>query len=949
MAAVDARLWGKRRGLPSPYPVICHLIDTAAIAGALWDAWIGELAVLRDGSGPGGVPARAEMRRLVCFWAGLHDVGKISPSFQAVVDDLYRKLLARAPEYGGEGNESVAGLRHSEVTQWVLVEIFRGLGYPADARARRDVAHQIAQLLGGHHGRFCPALERDELRDPRRDGLGEGAWRRQRAAHAGVLQELTGAYEPLTGRLTVPVGVMVLGIVIVADWLASQEEFICARLPVPGWAAGEAGLRAHWERAVAEAPGVVRAAGLGEARFGEREFGELFPFEPNPLQASVADDLPKMVRGPGVLLVTAPPGEGKTEVALYAASVLARACGAGGLGFCLPTMATTDAMHKRVAEFVGRALLGDAALTRVHSMAWLSKDAAGDAAVSAADAGWVVADLEASQWLHSSRRGLLAPLSTFTIDQALAGVLPVKYNVLRLLALAGKVVVFDEVHAYDVWMHGLLVRLLEWLGALKAPVVLLSATLTGSSARSLVEAYLRGGGHDAGSQLRPCYPGWLFADAVTGQVCEPRAVPSERERELAFEVVPVRRGEGAEGSGHRIGVLRELLKPVVDSDRGCVLVCCTTVKEAQETYRHLAGWFSRLRAEGECPPELRLLHSRFRAGDRADITAGCEADFGKTGTRPRTVLVSTQIIEQSLDLDFDLLITDLAPMALLLQRAGRCQRHRGTGHDLHQARRPEWISRDPRIVVLDPVGDDGAFAVPDTWGGVYDESLLRRTSRLLHDRGGGVVAVPGAVQELVDAVYAADFAAVANVDEATAEAIRRADGERLAGQAAQGQLSALVKIESPDNRLLNDLWEMSNAKAGVDESLITTRLGADSARLVCVYEQESGRWTLDEQGDVPVPGMRGTVRVSADEARLIARHMIPVPGKWVEGDADLLPTPPAWQENSVLAGWAQLPMRLDFDGRWGGQVRSGAVEYTRSSGLTSAIRDNGSRGAAEAV
>ncbi|MBT2207272.1 CRISPR-associated helicase Cas3' [Actinomadura sp. NEAU-AAG7] len=948
--AVDARLWGKEKGLLAPYPVICHLIDTAAIAGALWDAWVEGIAVLRDGAGT-EVPSDSEMRKLVCFWAGLHDLGKVSPSFQVSVADLYQQLLREAPEYAGEANKPVAGLRHNEVTQWVLVEILRSLGYPGDTSFRLSVAHQIAQLLGGHHGRFCPALSRAELRNPQRDGVGKGAWRQQCEAHAQVLQELTGAYEPLGERLAIPAGVVVLGIVIVADWLASQEEFISARLPAPGWRATQAEVRAHWERAVAEAPDVVRAAGLGRARFGERSFSELFPFEPNALQASVAKNLPSLVRGPGLLLVTAPPGDGKTEVALYAATVLARACGVGGLGFCLPTMATTDAMHKRVAEFASRALLGDAALTRVHSMAWLSQDAAADAAGSAADAGAVVSDpeasVEAAQWLHSSRRGLLAPLSTFTIDQALTGVLPVKYNMLRLLGLAGKVVVVDEAHAYDVWMHALLVRLLEWLGALKVPVVLLSATLTGSSARSLVDAYLRGSGHDDGGQVRPCYPGWLFADAVTGEVCEPREVPSERERDLTFDVVPVRRGEDSSRSGHRIAVIQELLEPVVRGDRGCVLVCCTTVKEAQETYTELAAWFSRLRDAGERPPELRLLHSRFRARDRAAITDGCEADFGKTGARPRTVLVSTQIIEQSLDLDFDLLITDLAPMALLLQRAGRCQRHRGRHHDLHRELRPDWIGADPRIVVLDPVNADGTFEVPGCWGDVYDESLLHRTSRLLHDRCDAPIAVPGAVQELVDAVYAADFARVVEMDEATKAKLWRADGERLADQAAQLQLSKLAKIKPPDNWLLNDLWNMSNAEAGTDPSLVKTRLSPDSARLVCAYEQEPGRWTLDEQGEIPVPGIRGVAKVSAADARLIAHHMIPVRGAWIEGDTELLPTPRAWEANSVLADWSLLPMRLDPAGRWRGRVRSGPVEYGESAGLdlsTPSVLGSDSRG-----
>ncbi|MFD0857246.1 CRISPR-associated helicase Cas3' [Actinomadura adrarensis] len=935
--AIDVRLWGKENGLPAAYPVICHLMDTAAIAGALWDVWKPSLGVLREISEK-GVTA-GQLRSLISFWAGLHDIGKISPSFQVLVEDLYRALVSESPAYGEE--EPVRGLSHNEISQWVLVEILREFGYPGSTRARRDVSHQIAQLLGGHHGIFCPAIAKAvELADPRgsRDGIGTGVWEEQCRAHAIVLRELTGAEEPLVERLPVPAAVVVLGIVIVADWLASQEEFIAARIPPAAWVGSPEELQAHWQGAVAVAPQIVRDAGLGRAEFSDRSFQELFvDFEPNALQASVAAQLPGLVNGPGLLLVTAPPGDGKTEVALYGASVLARATGAGGLGFCLPTVATTDAMHDRVADFAQKVLTGDAALTRVHSMAWLSQDSAGASAAGAAEAERVVTDhtasLEATQWLHSSRRGLLAPLSTFTIDQGLSGVLPVKYNVLRLLALAGKVVVVDEAHSYDAWMHALLVRLLEWLGALKASVILLSATLTGTSARSLVEAYLRGGGHEPAGEIRSCYPGWLFADAVTGVVSPPREVVSERQRKLSVVRRPVLRGPDSETAGHRLSVIKDLLQPVIEEDRGCVLVCCTTVAEAQETHRELGDWFDRLQLEGKTPPGLRLLHSRFRAKDRTAIVDLCEGDFGKTGGRPRTVLVATQIVEQSLDLDFDLLITDLAPMALLLQRSGRCQRHRNKDRDRHQGRRPSWIAADPQIVVLDPVNCDGQFTVPKEWGDVYDASLLHRTSRLLQEQGHEPIAISADVQKLVDAVYADDFGSVVVLDDSTERKINSADGERLAKEAAHQQLAEFVKIDPPYSRKLHDLWRLSNTEVEVDESLIATRLGADSERLVCVYEQESGRWTLDEHGAVPVPGLTSGTRVNAEQARLIAQHMIPVPGRWLREGTELLELPSAWEKNSVLREWVLLPMRKDSTGNWYGRVRSGTARYGQSTGL----------------
>ncbi|WP_246445194.1 CRISPR-associated helicase Cas3' [Actinomadura kijaniata] len=936
MLSVDARLWGKHAGLPAPYPAVCHLVDTAAVAGALWDAWVDGLPALQ--SGPFSKISREEARSLICFWAGLHDLGKVSPSFQALVEELYEDLVAAAPEYGLD--DPVQGLRHNEVSQWILAQLFQELGYPGGPSARRHVGHQIAQMLGGHHGAFCPALAARDLRDPRgaRDGIGQGVWEEQSRSHALALQKLTGAWEPLQERLPVALAVAVTGLVIIADWLASQESFITARIPAPDWVASEEALLAHWQRAVADAPEVVRQAGLGRAVFRDSSFEELFPFKPNPLQASVANELPAMVGGPGLLLVTAPPGDGKTEVALFGTTVLGRACGTGGLGFCLPTMATTDAMHSRVKEFCERALLEDAALTRVHSMAWLSTDTATDNAADAAGAEAVVteqpASVEATRWLHASRRGLIAPLSTFTVDQGLTGVLPVKYGILRLLALSGKVVVVDEAHSYDAWMHQLLVRLLEWLGALGAPVVLLSATLTGASARALVEAYLRGAGHHALTEpVATRYPGWLFADAATGQVSAPRQVRSERERALRFQIRPVTRGDDVDRSDHRLQVIKTLLDPVVRDDRGCVLICCTTVLEAQETYEHLARWFASLRESGSEPPELRLLHSRFRAADRAAITDACEKDFGKRGQRPHAVLVATQIVEQSLDLDFDLLITDLAPMALLLQRAGRCQRHRGQDQDPHQGRRPRWIEADPLMVVLDPVDRSGEFVVPKEWGTVYDESLLRRTSRLLQEQGTAAVQVPGDVQRLVDAVYDAEFASVRALDDTAASALQAADGQRLAEQAAQRQLAEIVGIDPPYERRLHDLWRLSNTSVPVDEAMIATRLGADSARLVCLYEQAPDRWTLDEEGQLPVPGLHGKTRVTAPQARLIAQHVIPVPGSWLSDDADLLDAPQSWQDNSVLRGWALLAMRRAPEGGWAGRIRTGPVQYHPKTGL----------------
>jgi CRISPR-associated endonuclease/helicase Cas3 len=913
--AVDTRLWGKNRGLTRSYPLVCHLLDTAGVAGALWDLTLTDAARHRMAQRL-GVPVEV-CRRWLCLWAGLHDIGKITPPFQVMVPAVYEEL-ADQPEYAHAAGAQAERLRHDAAGHWGLTQILAEWGYPQARMPSRSPHHQVAQLLGGHHGCFPRALEPKELQNPERymPGLGGPGWGEQRRAHADAVRSLVGAGDLLPAperALPADVAVRLLGLIVVADWLVSQEKVIESRLPAENWKADGSGLRQHWDLAVSEARSVVGAARLGVARFPARSFGEQFPFPPNGLQVGLAEKLPQLTAGggAGLLLVTAPTGDGKTEAALHAASVMARASGASGLYFALPTMATADAMFERVADFARSNVEGDLALTLLHSMAWLS-DAYGQVAASS-DAvpgpagegvGVTVADghtaTDVGAWLRGAKRGLLAPLGAGTIDQALTGVLPVRYNVLRLLGLSNKVFVVDEAHAYGPWMHSLLVRLLEWLGAMGTPVVLLSATLAGRSATSLVEAYRRGCGFRDPVAVEPVYPGWLYVDAPTGAVSPPQPVASGRPRTVRLQIESAvwdtggRQGDlDSAHFGSRSAALIEHLQPVV-RDGGCVLVCCTTVAEAQRTYRLLQARFPELTAE---PNGLMLLHSRYPAQRRRELTDACEEAFGKPraddspGRRPRrAVLVATQVVEQSLDLDFDLVVTDLAPLAQLLQRAGRCMRH-------ERKERPGWVGEDPRLVVLEPAAD-GRMVVPRMWGTVYDAALLQRTSVLLRESQEQGIAVPGDVQRLVDAVYAEDFAD--HLPDAVAAAeLRRKDAEREASVLAEEQLATMTAVPPPTNLL--KLAKLSDAGLGLlDEALVTTRLGADSERAVCFYLQPGGHWALDPSGEVPVPGA-GRGRVTREDVRRIMRQAVPVPGRWLAQRGPLEEPPAAWTDQPMLA------------------------------------------------
>ncbi|MGH3628629.1 MAG: CRISPR-associated endonuclease Cas3'', partial [Sciscionella sp.] len=620
--AVDVRLWGKSddRGLARPYPLICHLLDTAAVTGALLDLVVGPERVAWLARQV-GVPV-CDFRALAMYWAGLHDLGKVSPSFQSKVPALYAPIR-RDPRYvAAPAIDAERGFHHGDASQRILAHLFAADGYfvPGGAYADSMVpscsAHQVAQMLGGHHGRFHRALTMRDIEEPwsaeRAAVLGSGEWARQARAHMQAVRGLVGLGAGVVPADRIPgqVFAVLTGLVVTADWLASQESYISAgdRLPGLGWSANVQELAEHWRGAVRDSVAVVREAGLGRALFtpvpaGVEGFRRRFPqiATPNPLQASLAGCLADVACGAGLLLITAPPGDGKTEAAEFAAAHLASVSGAGGLAFALPTMATTDAMFRRVRTFAAHNVREGSSLALVHGMAWLNTDfeqlpsdtAAGSAVLAGDEAGGY--EPFATDWLRGRRRGLHASLGAMTIDQQLAGVLPLKHNMLRLFGLSGKVVVIDEAHSYGPYMHQLLVRLLEWLGAMRVPVVLMSATLAGSTARSVLDAYRRGCGHGpagAGGESIP-YPGWGFLDADSGRQSKPVRVGTDRARSLQVVMRQVTRpdepgsgGESGQRSDERLSVVGELLEPIREQD-ACVLVCCNTVAEAQQTYGYL--------------------------------------------------------------------------------------------------------------------------------------------------------------------------------------------------------------------------------------------------------------------------------------------------------------------------------------------------------------------------
>ncbi|SCG38615.1 CRISPR-associated helicase, Cas3 family [Micromonospora coxensis] len=903
---VDAGIWGKSNHLEVPYPLLWHLIDTAAVAGALWDCYLApnQRRIIVEGL----TTDDAHARSLMMFWAGLHDVGKATPGFQKQNGALFSALQCSGSYEDTAGDGS---LRHDTAGQLAMPDLLDPLGYPQSARrASSRLAYRVAQIVGGHHGRF------QQTSGPHggRLHLGEGGWARQRAALVRVVHEAVGSPKP-PPAMSAPASVLVTGLVILADWLASQEHFLRQQLPRVPQCTDITVVSAHLAALAAPVAVLLDDAGLGAPSFRAAGFEDLFPHRPNALQRSIIDELLPVVDGPGLVVVTAATGDGKTEAALVAALRLAEVCGAHGFFFALPTMATSDEMYRRVRAFAAKLAAGPAPVTLLHSLSWLNAEYEARAAADLSDSGVVVSDdpsrdVVATDWLRGRKRGLLAPMAVGTVDQALLASLTTKHNALRLLGLSGKVFVVDEAHAYDDYMTTLLCRLLNWLGAYGCPVVLLSATLPASQAATLVRAYEEGAGTEPTKASVP-YPGWTFVpasrerDPVSISPLARDAMVSGRSVEFTLDVRPVRHLKGpVSDPADRRAVVRQVLTPVAERG-GCAAVVCNTVNDAQQTYRVLRDWVPH-------GVDVMLLHSRFPARRREEITVKITGRLGRDGDRSRsTVVVATQVIEQSLDLDFDLLVTDLAPMAQLLQRAGRCHRHLRP--------RPSW-AQQPRVVVLDPCGSGGVEHVkPPAWGDVYAPYLLRATHLQL--AGIDTIAVPHAVQGLVEAVYVPQ--SIRHDPVLSAEYDRYwAEGNVSRGTAELGVI--------PDPIDVTDLHSLSHTET--PEWRATTRLGAESDRLLCCYlDGDGGQW-LDPQQRTPLPqaGSGRGGRFKNDEVRTILQETIPVRAGLLEGYEPPIALPASWGDNGWLkelrplwfpilpagpapAVWGQRVAHLDLD------------------------------------
>jgi CRISPR-associated endonuclease/helicase Cas3 len=805
-------LWAKadKKDQSKVHRLVYHLTDVGQVALAMWRNALD-----------------AESKRQFCQWLGcdedaagrtlaflisLHDLGKASPSFQIKVKGM-RDEISKAGFW--LPTNLLRASPHGVVTTWALRTLLQEL-----LSQNKSSAKLLAQAVGGHHGAW-PVPAQWQTPQMTSDDTGEKypIWNTARKELAEAMMalfnpssefRLPDESEPkeLNSFLT-----LFSGFTSVADWIGSMTEFFPYEKSV------NTPLEEYTARAASNAEKALTDLGWfnWQADGKALTFQEMFPFiaAPNSVQQTIMDEVSK-TQLPALLILESPTGSGKTEAALYAADTWLQAQRGSGMYIAMPTQATSNQMHNRVEDFLlkrypktslnfhlvhGGALLEDKKSVEAQGIS-------DDDDPNNTDGG-----IRAEAWFLPRKRTLLAPFGVGTVDQALMSVLQTRHFFVRMFGLQNKVVIFDEVHAYDTYMSELFKRLLAWLRQIGVSVVLLSATLPEKTRRELTAAYL---GLEEVDVPPAEYPRLTIA-SDSGVQSIPLETPSSRTIELnPCDTQPQT----------IIEHLREALQ-----NGGCAAVICNRVARAQELYREI-------KTAGLVPEEdLILFHARFPFAWREEIETkvldkfGKDKNGGKNPNRPqKSIVVATQVIEQSLDLDFDFMVSDLAPMDLLIQRAGRLHRH-----SQNDATRPDNL-KTPTLLIAFPQTEDIPEFGHDEF--VYDRSVMLKTWLALKDKT--AMTLPEETTPLIEAVYGGE----AEIQE---EALRSAL-EVAVEKEKQSARSEVFKakqqlIASPEKE---DLLSNNNKNLDEDDPTVhhafraATRSADPSVTLICLHRVGDG-------------------------------------------------------------------------------------------------------------
>jgi CRISPR-associated endonuclease/helicase Cas3 len=695
------RYWGKADKDGAAFHLLpYHCLDVAAVA----ELWLDKDDALRHAFARCARASEPAVRAWLLFFIAIHDFGKLDVRFQLKDKDLAIRLN---PLFGQADHRQSRGFVHGDAgLAWYLKEC-GPFGFAGEAYYQ---AADWARAVMGHHGIIkdsatvgTPDAAPEVIaHDSEARRLWAGYLREKFLGQAGIGPEEP---PPLINHSQRD---FIAGFCSVCDWLGSNERYFPYET-TPG-----VDLRAYYDSRLDYAEEALAKSGLLGSACAEGGMANIYPSYSALMGAQdVADKLPAL---PGLTLIEATTGSGKTEAALAHASRLIATGHADGIIFALPTQATANAMLGRIDKISCKLFPVGGNIVLAHGKARFNqlferKDTAARKQPNGEDDAFT----QCAHWLAESRkRVFLGQIGVCTVDQVLLSVLPLRHKFVRAFGLGRNVLIVDEVHACDSYMNGLLDRVLQAQRAVGGSAILLSATLPDKRRAELFRAW-----GVEGLEGEPAYPLVTRVDE-NGVAVHGVQPPPSTTVGLFLARTPDAMPDGR--------LVDEICRAVKDGAK--VAMICNLVADAQRLARRL---------DGDLGENMDVFHSRYRFRDRQEVEAQVMKEYGAGSRHAKgKLVVATQVVEQSLDLDFDWMITQLCPADSLFQRLGRLHRR-------PENPRPAGFG-SPRATVIAPEGEDFGLH-----GVLYNPATLWRTRKLIE--GNGVAEFPGAYREWIKAVY----------------------------------------------------------------------------------------------------------------------------------------------------------------------------------------------------
>lgn len=752
-------LWGKL----NPYKsLLYHMIDAGMCAKAYLQ--FGNKSLLKTISDKTNFEVN-EILPIIGYFVACHDIGKAHPSFQLRQDvqneipEKYRRIIN--PESSTKISHS--GFRHEIYSVKVLRRIWEKKNYSD------FIVEEVTCVIADHHqkrgkGINIPLREKNEyekFQDILEDELN------------AVFCPKVSEFECYDWSLFCE---SLNGILVLSDWIASNPLFMDN-------SENYKSVMEYAKKSDEYAKKVIESIGFSKCitPYSENLY-EMFSWKSSdmrPMQEltnSIVKECPQFT------IIEDSPGSGKTEAAVFLALSMAKKYNKSGLYFALPTAATANQMWERLNSIFSKYNIPNFRL--IHGMAWSIVEENGD------ERNQIGSENEiGDEWLRPSRKALLSQYAVGTVDQVMMAVINIRFRQLRMLGLTDKVLIIDEVHAYDAYMSTILDRLLEWCGVLNIPVIMLSATLPKQKKQDYINSYF-GINKIYDNQKYPLITFGDSDDNIVEKTCE-------SSKKCIYKI------ETLECLNNLNFMVEKSIELVNDGGNLCLML--NTVKDAQYAY-------SKLKEIIGDNNEIKVLlyHARYKTKDRIRIEQECLRMYSKSGNRPlKSILVCTQVVEQSLDVDFDIMMTQICPIDLLIQRMGRIWRHNN--------KRPKNIS-EPIIYVA--TGDFKQSSVSM----VYSTYILKKTQEYVKQKK--EIHFPGDLRDAISYVYESN--------DDTREFL-----ELYFDNANMGTMAEGVEIEKPDAE--EYFLVESDPLLGDDnaENLqVATRLGRKTTRVALCSEKE---------------------------------------------------------------------------------------------------------------